>query len=301
MPYTLRQLRYFVAAADGGSVTRAARACRVAQPSVSVAIAQLEDALGVQLFIRHHAQGLSLTPAGRRLLGDARSLLAHAAELLDTAQGLGQGPAGTLDVGCFVTFAPFVLPGLLRAVAAEHPDIRVAMHEADLDGLHEGLRAGRFELALTYALGLGEDVAFRALAEVPVHVLLPADHALATRARVPLRLLASEPMILLSLPRSREYFLSILHAVGLEPIVAHETPSFEMVRGLVANGYGYALMHSRPTSEVSLDGKRLVHRRVAEPLRPERLGLARLARARPTRMAEAFSAACARHFAPARR
>jgi DNA-binding transcriptional LysR family regulator len=297
MNYTLRQLRYFVAAAEGGSITAAARACHVAQPSVSTAVAQLEAVLGVRLFVRQHAQGLALTPAGRRLVGDARSLLSHAEGLRATARGLGEGLSGTLDVGCFVTFASFVLPGLLRAFATAHPDIRVAIHESDLDGLHVGLRSGRHELALTYGLGLGEDVAFEPLVEVPVHALLPADHALASRAKVPLRRLAREPMILLSLPRSRAYFLSIFHAQGLEPLIAHETPSFEMLRSLVGNGYGYALMHSRPASEETLDGKRLAYRRLAEPLVPERLGLARLAGARPTRMAAAFAAICARHFA----
>lgn len=294
MTYTLRQLRYFVAAAEAGSVTAAARACHVAQPSVSTALGQLEDALGVQLFIRHHAQGLSMTPAGRRLVGDARSLLSHAEGLRATARGLGEGLAGTLDVGCFVTFAPFVLPGLLSAFTAAHPDIRVTIHESDLKGLHEGLRAGRHELALTYYLS--EDVAFEPLAEVPVHVLLPKGHALAGRARIPLARLATEPMILLSLPRSRAYFLSIFHAHGLEPRVAYETPSFEMVRSLVGNGHGYALMHSRPASEETLDGKPLIYRRIAEPLVPMRLGLARMPDVRPTRMAEAFTAICLDHF-----
>jgi DNA-binding transcriptional LysR family regulator len=300
MTYTLKQLRYFVAAAEGGSVSAAARACRVAQPSVSAALRQLEDALGVQLFLRHHALGLSPTPAGRRLLGTTRSLLAHAAELRETAQGLGQGLAGTLELGCFATFAPFVLPGLLGAFAAEHPEIRITPHETDLDGLLEGLRSGRFELALTYALGLGQDVTFAPLVEVPVHALLPRRHALAQRATVPLVRLAREPLILLSLPRSREYFLSIFHAQGLEPRVAFETPSIEMLRGLVANGHGVSLMHSRPASEQALDGKRLAYRRLAEPVRPERLGLARLARLRPTGMAEAFAATCAGHFAGGR-
>jgi DNA-binding transcriptional LysR family regulator len=297
MAYTLRQLRYFVAAADGGSVTAAARACHVAQPSVSTALAQLEAGLGVQLFIRHHAQGLSLTPAGRRLVGDARSLLSHADGLRAAARGLGEGLAGTLDVGCFVTFAPFVVPALLGAVARQHPEIRVVVHERDLDGLREGLRSGRHELALTYGLGLDEDVVFTPLVEVPIHAVLPADHPLARRPRVPLRRLAAEPMVLLSLPRSRDYFLSIFHAHGLEPLIAHESPSFEMVRSLVGNGHGYALMHSRPVSEEALDGKRLVYRRLAEPLVPERLGLARMAGVRPTRMAEAFAAACAAHLA----
>src|SRR5438552_13597925 len=79
--YTLKQLAYFTAAAEEESVTGAARALNVSQPSISAAIAHLERVLGVQLFLRHHAQGLSLTAAGRTIFAEARNLLAHAGEL----------------------------------------------------------------------------------------------------------------------------------------------------------------------------------------------------------------------------
>ncbi|MSP81937.1 MAG: LysR family transcriptional regulator [Alphaproteobacteria bacterium] len=297
MSYTLRQLRYFVAAAEAGGATAAAAAVRIAQPSISAAIAQLEAELGVQLFVRRHAQGLALTPAGRRLLASAKALLAHADELRQTAQGLGEGLAGTLELGCFVTFAPFVLPGLLHDFAVAHPEIHVALREADLGTAIDDLRQGRSELALTYELDLGSGITFESLTEVPVHAILPANHRLARRRTVPLAALAPEPLVLLSLPRSREYFLSLFLTLGLTPTIGHETPSFELLRGLVANGFGYALMHSRPPLDVALDGKRLAHRPLADPLRAERMGLARLARSRPTRMATAFAAFCRAHYA----
>ena len=72
MRFSFRQLEYFVAAGETGSVTRAAQGSHSSQPTVSAAIAKLEASLGVQLFVRHHAQGLSLTPEGRRFLGEAR-------------------------------------------------------------------------------------------------------------------------------------------------------------------------------------------------------------------------------------
>ena len=81
MRFTLRQLKYFVAAADAGSVTEAALNIPVAQSSVSAAIAQLESALGVQLLIRHHAQGISPTAEGQQFLVRARALLQDADEL----------------------------------------------------------------------------------------------------------------------------------------------------------------------------------------------------------------------------
>ena len=81
MRFSFRQLEYFVAAGETGSVTRAAQGSHSSQPTVSAAIAKLEASLGVQLFVRHHAQGLSLTPEGRRFLGEAKALLRHASDV----------------------------------------------------------------------------------------------------------------------------------------------------------------------------------------------------------------------------
>lgn len=292
MQFTLKHLRYFVAAAERGSVTGAARAIHVSQPSISEAIAHLEAVFDLQLFLRHRAQGLSPTPAGRRLLLEARSLLAHADELQQSARGLADALAGDLDVGCFITFASLLMPGLLGAFAARFPDIHIQLHEDHTEALLASLRGGRFDLALTYDLNLGADLAFEPLAEVPFHVILPARHRLARRPAVSLKELIDEPLVLLGLPQSRDYFLSVFYGLGLQPRVAHETPSFEMVRGLVANGHGYSVMHSRPVSEQALDGMRLVYRPVSEKIRPTQLGLARRKDARPRRMATAFADFC---------
>lgn len=297
MQFTLKQLRYFVASAETGSVTAAARRLNISQPSVSAAIAELEKGLGLDLFLRHHAQGLSLTPPGRRLLVEAMGLLAHAEELRQGALDLSQRPAGEIEFGCFQTFGPMRMPGLLRALKARFPEIAVRVHEEHLAGLLEGLRRGRFDLALTYDLGLGPEFAFKTLAEVPLYVMLPARHRLAADSAVALADLAGEPLVLLDLPQSRDYFLSVMRGHGLEPRIAHETASFEMVRGLVANGFGYSLMHSRPQSDRALDGRRLAYRPAREPVPSQKLGLARLGRARLTRAALRFAEFCREHFA----
>ena len=148
--FTLRHLSYFVAVADAGGITGAARSLHVSQPSISAALGQLERRLGLQLFLRHHAQGLSLTSAGRRLLGQARQLIAHADELRLAA----------LDLGCFITFAPWVVPGLLRGFSRQFPEARVRLHEAHVQGVLESLRSGHSEIALTYDLDLGADIVY---------------------------------------------------------------------------------------------------------------------------------------------
>ena len=119
MRFTLRQLEYFVATCDAGSVTEAALRIPVAQSSVSAAIAQLEAALDVQLLIRHHAQGVSPTPAGRKLLERARELLRDADGFERFAAELTEELTGTLQLGCLVTLAPLVAPRLCLVGDAE--------------------------------------------------------------------------------------------------------------------------------------------------------------------------------------
>ena len=290
MSFTLKQIRYFIAVAETGSITEAGKRLHISQPSVSAAIAELEQRFEVDLFIRHHAQGLSLTPAGARLYKDAKNLLEQAEELRQGAVGLGQALEGELHVGCFQTFAPMVMPRVIRAFAAAHPAIAISLHEHHVQGVLDGLASGSFEIALTYDLNLGEDLAFEPLVEIPIHAVLAKGHRLAREKEVSLEQLARWPMVLLNLPQSREYFLSLFASRGLRPRIAQETPSFETLRGLVASGDGFAVMHSRPVSQQTLDGRQVVYRPIKDRIRPQSLGLARLARLRPTRRSEAFAA-----------
>jgi DNA-binding transcriptional LysR family regulator len=226
-------------------------------------------------------------------------LIAHADELRLAALDLGGGLAGQLDLGCFITFAPWIIPGLLRGFARQFPEVEVRLHESHVQGVLAGLRSGESEVALTYDLDLGPDILFEPLGEVPLHAILPAAHRLARSPAVRLAELAEEPLVLLGLPQSREYFLSIFYSLRLEPRIAYETGSFEMVRGLVANGLGYSIMHSRPPSSRSLDNRRLAYRPIAEKVRSTELGLARLAQLRPTRLSAGFAQFCRTHFSTA--
>jgi DNA-binding transcriptional LysR family regulator len=292
MRFTLRQLEYVVAAGELESVTLAARRAHASQPTVSAAIAQVERGVGVQLFIRHHAQGLSVTPGGRAFLDEAAQLLRHASELERLAGDLTGEVAGRLDIGCLVTLAPMVAPELCRTFREQHPGVEVELHEAGQAELLAQLRRGRLSVALTYDLELGAGIAFQRLATLPPHALLAAGHGLATRASVALRELADEPLILLDLPLSREYFRSLFAAAGLEPRVAMRSASPEVIRSLVANGYGYSLVNALPRSDVALDGRRLATVRLAGRPRPMHLGVASLADLREPRAVAAFRQYC---------
>jgi DNA-binding transcriptional LysR family regulator len=290
--FTLRQLEYFVAVSEAGSITEAARRVHGSQPTLSAAVSGLERSLGVQLFVRHHAQGVSLTPAGRRFQLQARTLLRQAAEMERFAAELGERVSGQLDLGCLVTLAPLAAPRLCREFEEAHPDARVGLLEAGQAELLDALRDGRISLALTYDLELGEELRFQPLADLPPAAMLPAGHRLAPAEAVGLDKLAPEPLILLDLPLSREYFMSLYLARGLRPAVRHRSPHPEVIRSMVASGYGYSLINARPRIGRSLDGGRFAVVPLRGRHRPMRVGLASVAGADEPLLVTAFRDHC---------
>ena len=257
MRFTLRRLAYFVAVAEAGSITEASRRLAISQPSLSEAIATLERSLDVQLFVRQF-KGLRLTNAGSEFLGQARTLLALARELEATAGSLGQGLKGEISVGCLATLAPFILPALLKDFALEYPEIAVATQETGHEQLLANLRDGSIEMAFTYLFRIPEAFEYEVFAVLPPRILLAEDHPLATREALSLAEIADEPLILLDIPYSREYFLGLFQAAGVEPRIGHRTHSYDMVRGMVGRGWGYGIQCAIPRMSFSYDGMRLV-------------------------------------------
>ena len=285
MRFTLRQLEYFVAAGETGSVRLASERVNISQPSVSAAISHLEQVFGVQLFVRHHAQGLSLTPAGERLLREARSLLAHAEDISSLAGELADGVAGSLVVGCLVTLAPMLIPAVARGFGAQHERVQLEIVEDHHAGLMEGLRHGRLSAALSYDLDL------------PPYVLLPASHPLASRTSLTLRELGAEPYVMLDLPQSREYFLGLFLQEDITPRVAARSAHTDVVRSLVASGHGFGLANVRPRNRAALDGQPLAYVPLESRYRPLVLGIATLGAPRVPRVVSAFQAFCRDAFA----
>lgn len=294
--FTLRQLEYALAIQDKGSVAAASAALGVAQPTLSASLAKLEDQVGVQLFIRHHAQGVSPSPAGLRFLAEARNLLNHAQDLQRITEAAGTAIEGRLALGSFATIAPAFVPQLISTFTAKHPKAIVNLEEGTQDQLFTGLRAGHYDLVLLYDVDMPEDLLVVKLASFAPYVLLPAGHRLTRHTQVPLVALKSEPMVLLDIAPSRTYFTRILESAGIAPIIAFSSPSLEVVRGLVGQGLGYSLLVTRPHGDHSYAGEKLEVRPIAEEVEPGVIALASLRRMRKTPLVTAFEAHCADYF-----
>ena len=170
---------------------------------------------------------------------------AYGTAVLLPAASSGTSPADhDVTVGCFLTLGSFFMPRLLRGFRGRNPGVRFAAEP---------------------------------LVEIAPHVLLLAAHRLADAASVSLEDLAAEPMVLLDVAPSRDYFRSLFEEIGLEPTIALNSPSFETVRGLVANGMGYSLLVTKPANAMSYDGASLVTRPIREPVTSGRIALARRA------------------------
>lgn len=285
---TLRQLEYFVAVGEHGSIALAAEKVNVSSPSISAAIAQLEAEFGLQLFIRRHAQGLSLTTGGARFMEAARETLDQARRLNDLANDLTGKVRGPLNVGCLLTFAQIVLPQLRRSFVDAWPEVQFRQFEYDQQGLFDALSAATLDIALTYDLNLPASLDFVPLVDLPPFAVLAETHELAHLESVSPAELAEYPMVLLDLPMSADYFLSFFSELGITPAIAERTRDIAVMRSMVANGFGYGLANARPNSDLAPDGRRLRFVPLTGSVRALKLGLLMSEGARNSRTVRTF-------------
>ncbi|GBQ26183.1 LysR family transcriptional regulator [Gluconacetobacter azotocaptans] len=292
MRFTLKQIEYFVAAAESGSITTASRLVHISQPSISAAIAHLEDVFQIPLFIRHHALGLSLTAEGQVFLREARVLLQQAQDLDAAGTTIAERIDGLLEVGCMTTLYPLVVPDLIQTFEARHPGARLKVVAGHHGELIEKLRNGDIAAFLAYDLNIPADLEFEPLATLPPFAFVSASHRLAKRRTVALAELASDPFLLLDLPLSRDYFLMLFSQAGLTPQVAGRFQSIDVVRSLVARGVGYSLANARPRNRAALDGRPLSYLALKGAHRELKYGTARIAGLRRTPRTAAFLSLC---------
>ena len=185
---------------------------------------------------------------------------------------------------------------VLRAANKAYPDIR--LRDGEQQDLIQGLTAGTFDLAFLYDHDLDGTIESEPLMppQKP-YVLLPENHRFAGQAQVSLRDLCPEPMILLDVAPSRTYFVSLFNEMGLAPNIVFSSPSIEMVRGMVGQGFGFSLLVTRPHSEYTYDGQRLAMLDIAEPVALSGLAAAWLKRVQLTKPAQLFVEFCREELA----
>ncbi|WP_115932451.1 LysR family transcriptional regulator [Citricoccus nitrophenolicus] len=271
MDLTLRQMEYFLAALDTGSMTKAAKRCHASQSATSMAVAQLERSLGAPLFLRSHGSSLVPTSVALAFAAHARTCVEAAEAAQAAATETLHELSGTLRVGCLHDLAKLVLPPLAQLCDERYPQLELQLVEGSAVWLQEEMRAGRFDLALVYSLQVGADLSMTPLREVRLHAVLPAGHPAAQRESVDWGQIAAEPAILLDGPPAVERITAQAHRLGLELNIRWTLSSMETIRSLVARGLGYSLTNAPPASATTVDGLEVVYKPLANDLLPNHL------------------------------
>ena len=193
---SVTQLRVFLAVAEHLHFRSAAEEWRMSQPSLSQALATLEDGLGLHL-VERSTRTVLVTPAGHQLLPYARSAVSAMDSVADVAAGSGGPLAGPLRIGVIPTAAPYLLPGLLPALADSFPELRPRIVEDQTARLVDGLRSGALDLAILAVPTDAAGVVSTPLYTEPFALLLPAEHPLVGRRDLSLDVLVDLPLLML--------------------------------------------------------------------------------------------------------
>ena len=274
MAFTLRQLQFFVAAAETGSVTGAARSLLISQSSVTEAIRALEDDLGIALFERQ-ARGLELTHKGQAFLRHARRILADVSSARSSMRDAPELQTGRLSLGVTSLVAGYVLSDVLSRYRRALPNIELNVIEDDADYLEHLLIGGELDVAVMMTSALRERAALHVetLLVSPYRLWLPAGHPLAEEESIALEALSGMPFIQLRVDEIEESMRKLTAALPVKPRIAFRTRSVEAVRSLVATGAGVAILPSLVYRPWSLEGDRIETRDISGDLPSVQVGL----------------------------
>lgn len=290
--YTLRQLQYFVAVAEAGSLSAAAVACHISQAAMSQSMADLERVVGSQLLVRSRARGAVLTAVGTEFLHDALSLVRHAEEIQVQIMERQSALAGPLVIGCYSSLAAFWIPVICERFTTPNPGLQVKIFEGDAAELQQRMLQGHLDVVLTHTRHLLENVEHRVVMSGRPYVLVAASHRFAERGSVKLAELAEDDFVSLDLPTVRDNQLVNLRLSGLDPKIRWSSQSFEAVRGMVARGLGYTVLVQRPPVNLSYDGLPLAVLEIDGPVGYSDICVAYTATKRPSLRLRAFLDFC---------
>ena len=259
----LRHLRYFVAVAEELHFTHAAEKLHIVQPALSKQIAALEEELGVKLFHRTKRR-VELTEPGVIFLEESRQVLKKMEQAMGRVKSAASGQLGRLEIGFIGPATYSLLPRVLKTYRQRFPEVELELHEWTTTmqalKLHEkALQVGLIRLPLH-----DDRLVLETILREPVIVALPIDYPLAYREKIPLKMLADEPFIML--PRHREpglydRYISLCRQANFSPKVVQESHRIQTMISLVASGMGVAFV---PASTQKLQRPEVVYRHLED-------------------------------------
>lgn len=252
---TLRQLQYFVAIVDSGSVTAAAEREHVSQGALSMAVSSLERSLETDLLIRSKSKKVVPTRAGLDFASHARQVLDDVDEAVELLTDSSGELRGTLKVGCSFTLSPRLLPELVSRFAADHPGVEILFNEGTPGEIQDEVRSGRLDLGLVYRWQSDTSMRQELLSDVRLHAVLPADPRYSSLESIEVADFIGLGAILLDVPPTAEVLERQLRESGHDPWIRFRTSNIQTIFSLVARGFGFSLVNSVPATTETFDGR----------------------------------------------
>jgi DNA-binding transcriptional LysR family regulator len=253
---SLRQLKYFAAAAELGRVSEAAVQLNISQSAVTTAIRDLEDMLGQLLFDRT-PHGVELTNAGRRFLSHAYAVLSAADEALRMPREAAR-VSGLLSIAATYTVLGYFLPHHLQRFTQRFPEIDVKVQELQREAVEEGLVTGRHDLGVLLTANVtNSEITRETFFGSERRLWVSAKHPLISLPEVTLEHVAAEPYIMLTVDEAAYSSLRYWSQTPYQPKIRLRTSSVEAVRSMVANGLGVAILSDMVYRPWSLEGRRI--------------------------------------------
>ena len=269
---TLTELRYIIAVAREKHFGRAARACHVSQPTLSVSVKKLEDELGVAIFERRAGE-VGLTPVGEQIIEQAQRALESAETVKLIAQHGKDQLAGPLRIGAIYTIGPYLFPELIPALRELAPQMPLVIEENYTSVLKEKLKQGELDVIIVALPFEEQGVVSVKLYDEPFVVLLPASHPLTTRKTIKASQLEDETVLLLGAGHCfRDHVIDACPACvpkpGLEGDLPHaiEGGSLETIRHMVVSGLGVTVLPCTAAGADRYSQRLLAIRRFANPV-----------------------------------
>lgn len=258
MSLSLRQIRYFIAAADAGQVSKAAKNLNVSQSVVTTAIKQLEEMVGATLFDRHQS-GISLNYEGNRFLDHALHIIQSVDEAIRVPKRAKEDVSGDINLAVTYTVAGYFIPKILARFTRLFPNITVNMTEADRTNIEEGLVTGGFDVSvmLTSNIINHEDISHAPLLRSRRRLWVNTNHEFLKKQTVTLQEISEEPYIMLTVDEASNTAQRYWNKTPYNPNTIFRTSSVEAVRSMVANGMGISILSDMVYRPWSLEGRQV--------------------------------------------
>ncbi|MFK8035251.1 MAG: LysR substrate-binding domain-containing protein [Hyphomicrobiales bacterium] len=275
MEPSLRQIRYFLAAANAGQVSKAAMDINVSQSVITTAIKSLEEIVGTALFDRH-ASGISLTYEGNLFMEHAQHIVDSVEEAVRIPRRIKDDVKGQINLAVSYTVAGYFLPKLLSQFSRAFPNVSINISEADRNVIEEGLITKGFDIAvmLTSNIINHEELSHSVLMRSRRRLWLDTNHRFLKQKTVSLQDISEEPYIMLTVDEASNTAQRYWNKTTHKPNTIFRTTSVEAVRSMVANGMGISILSDMVYRPWSLEGRRVEVMDVFEKIPTMDAGLA---------------------------